>query len=162
MKHLSDFPIHRKKKDGRGNLCSACKKEYNKIYYQQNRERHNPARAERNRRYRAEVRGRMIAYLLTHPCVDCGETDILVLQFDHQGDKIDTIANMVANGLSWEKTILPEIAKCQVVCANDHARRTARQIGWHKLSVAPSASSEVEHRTLNPGVEISKFSRRTA
>jgi hypothetical protein len=77
---------------------------------------------------------------LDHPCVDCGERDIIVLQFDHQGDKVMGVSDMVTNGRTWER-ILTEIAKCEVVCANDYLRRTARTSGWHKLTVAPALVS---------------------
>jgi hypothetical protein len=46
----------------------------------------------------------------------------------------------VTNGRTWER-ILTEIAKCEVVCANDYLRRTARTSGWHKLTVAPALVS---------------------
>jgi excinuclease UvrABC ATPase subunit len=66
-------------------------------------------------------------YLLEHPCVDCGETDIVVLEFDHvRGQKKNAISNMITTGLSV-KRIMAEIKKCEVVCANDHRRRTARR-----------------------------------
>jgi hypothetical protein len=67
----------------------------------------------------------MIEYLLVHPCSDCGTTDLLVLEFDHIDGKNKTteISKMVKNACSWA-TILTEIAKCVVRCANCHRRKT--------------------------------------
>jgi hypothetical protein len=50
-----------------------------------------------------------------------------VLEFDHLRDKEFGIgAGLVQKG--WE-TILAEIEKCEVVCANCHRRRTAQRQG---------------------------------
>jgi hypothetical protein len=62
-------------------------------------------------------------YKNTHPCVDCGESDFVVLQFDHIfGDKVKEIANMVRDCHSI-KSLKKEILKCAVRCANCHLRR---------------------------------------
>lgn len=62
-------------------------------------------------------------YLSHSVCVDCGEYDPMVLQFDHvKGKKKMEISQMVAQGYSIE-AILEEIAKCEVRCANCHQRR---------------------------------------
>ena len=78
---------------------------------------------------------KLVDYLLEHPCLDCGEIDVVVLQFDHLDpeNKSDTVANMVSNVCSWA-TIEDEIAKCEVVCANCHTRRTAKRAGWLRLA----------------------------
>jgi len=62
----------------------------------------------------------------------CGETDPLVLQFDHRDGttKIDTVGTMV-NRANWN-TLLAEIAKCDVRCANCHRLRTAQKFQWTK------------------------------
>ena len=65
----------------------------------------------------------MLEYLRTHACVDCGETDLLVLEFDHLRDKKYNIAEMINRDFTWA-SILREIEKCEVVCANCHRRRT--------------------------------------
>jgi hypothetical protein len=63
--------------------------------------------------------------------MDCGESDIVVLQFDHvSSDKTANVSKLVGQGYGWS-TIEKEIQKCEVVCANCHARRTAQQ--WHWL-----------------------------
>lgn len=71
-------------------------------------------------------------YLRTHPCVDCGETDIAVLEFDHRDQKAKEVrvSALVAQGYST-RTVMREIAKCDVRCANCHRRRTAKQLGWY-------------------------------
>lgn len=82
---------------------------------------------ERNARNKELVR----QYLLVNPCVDCGEKDIVVLEFDHQRDKVMAIAEILSNG--WrEERLMAEINKCEVRCANCHRRKTAKQLGWIK------------------------------
>lgn len=79
---------------------------------------------------------KLFEYLDDHDCVECGETDSRVLQFDHvRGKKRGNVAQMVARGYGWN-TILEEIAKCEVVCANCHARRTAQRGGFWRRDVS--------------------------
>ena len=61
----------------------------------------------------------------TEGCVDCGEKDPVVLDFDHvRGEKVDIISHMYAAALP---RLLNEISKCDVRCANCHRRITARR-----------------------------------
>ena len=79
----------------------------------------------------AALRARVKAYLSGHPCVGCGDTELLMLDFDHvRGEKRETISVMVTACFSWE-TIVSEIAKCEVRCVRCHRRKTAAQLGWH-------------------------------
>lgn len=61
-------------------------------------------------------------YLQKHGCVDCGETDPIILEFDHvRGEKLFTIGQSYDHSL---KALKEEIAKCEVRCANCHRRVT--------------------------------------
>ncbi len=73
-------------------------------------------------------------YFSTHPCCDCGETDPLVLEFDHLRDKRFNIGSALPYR-NWE-SILAEIEKCEVVCANCHRRRTGRRLGSVRVVLA--------------------------
>ncbi len=86
-----------------------------------------------NRSNRNENRRVVMEYLYSHPCVDCGEEDPVVLDFDHiEGKgKICEVGRMLSSGYSL-KAIMEEIAKCEVRCANCHRRKTARSRGWYK------------------------------
>lgn len=82
----------------------------------------------------ARNRGRLIKYYATHPCVDCGESDPVVLHFDHvRGTKIHNVSRMVRTH-NWRK-VAAEIAKCEVRCANCHTRITAKRAGWTKYGL---------------------------
>lgn len=109
--------------------CRSCKQEYDREYYARTVER----RRERKRINQPIVRKRNLLllweYLEKHPCVDCGETDPIVLEFDHVKDKKYNVANMMK--LSWE-TISAEVSKCVVRCANCHRRKTATEFGWYR------------------------------
>ncbi len=65
-------------------------------------------------------------FLKEHPCVDCGETDIIVLEFDHLHGKEKNIADAVKDGWSL-KRLESEINKCEVRCANCHRRVTHKR-----------------------------------
>lgn len=148
VKSLTDFALNRRRADGRTTYCKSCKKQYNATYYTLTKDRHNPSRAERRRQAKAEATARVIEYLREHPCVDCGEADIVVLDFDHQRDKEVGVSELVGAGAPWER-ILAEIEKCEVVCANDHRRRTARTFGWARLEERAPLAHGVELLTLN-------------
>jgi hypothetical protein len=74
----------------------------------------------------------LVAFFRSHPCVDCGEDDPLVLEFDHLGEKDFNISKGVRDR-GWHK-VLAEMAKCDVVCANCHRRRTARRGGFARAA----------------------------
>jgi hypothetical protein len=132
FKPLSAFSFRNLALGQRQGFCRDCHKAWNRSHYERNRETYI-ANARRNTAvYHAENVRRLADYLRRHPCVDCGETDLLVLEFDHRdrATKRMSVSNMLRYW-SWAQ-IEAEIAKCDVRCANDHRRRTARQLGWGK------------------------------
>jgi hypothetical protein len=123
MKPLEAFPPVRRGEPKLQTWCRDCFAEYGREYYRKNREAQK-ARLLRNvAATRAENRRRIIDYLATHPCVDCGETDIVVLEFDHLSDKIADVSDYASSGRTWSR-IEAEIGKCDVRCANCHRRKT--------------------------------------
>ncbi len=88
----------------------------------------------RQAEYRLRNRTNAIEYLSEHPCVDCGESDMCVLDFDHidPDTKSFTVSRRLSGSTNSWKTILAEIQKCEVRCANCHRRRTAQQQEWYK------------------------------
>jgi hypothetical protein len=99
-------------------------------HYENNKEQYR----ERNKQARKRAQEHVLAFLLTKTCVDCGESDVRCLEFDHRdrADKSQAISKMLRNGASIVK-IDAEIAKCDVRCANCHRKVTAEQFGWYKL-----------------------------
>lgn len=112
-------------------------REYNRRRYNEDadyRKAHLAVVAAGRDRSRARLRDALLEYLRTHPCVDCGESDPVVLDFDHvRGVKVFNISNAVRQCCSVE-TLLGEIAKCEVRCANCHRRRTAKVLGHWKVT----------------------------
>lgn len=80
------------------------------------------------------LRNQQIAFdfLLENPCVDCGEKDPVVLDFDHvRGMKDRAIGLLIRRGSSV-KRLMDEIAKCEIRCANCHRRKTAKDFSWFR------------------------------
>jgi hypothetical protein len=110
--------------------CRKCQRAYCKAHYRRNRDLHNSGRYQRAKRERRQKREYIWRYLDNHPCVDCGEADIVVLEFDHvTGTKDGEISTLVASNASYER-LVRELAKCVVRCANCHRRKTATQFSW--------------------------------
>lgn len=133
----SEFSFKNKAKNLKHKICNSCQREYkNKSYhkhYKENKEKfrtRNMAQKERNKK-------NFLEYLQDKCCIDCGEDDIIVLDFDHidSNNKEFIISKFVTGGYSW-KRIEKEIAKCEIRCANCHRRRTAKQFGYYKIRLS--------------------------
>ncbi|MFF2275344.1 hypothetical protein [Agromyces sp. NPDC058126] len=84
-------------------------------------------------------------YLSAHPCLDCGEADLRVLDFDHRADcdKSAEVMRLAQNGYSVRK-VMSEIAKCDVRCRNCHAKVTYERSGenWRTAFMRRATAGE--------------------
>lgn len=84
--------------------------------------RRKPARTQKLMEFR-----KWLADKKNHPCADCGEIfPHEAMDFDHvRGRKVVQITDM----WSWgREKVLAELAKCELVCANCHRKRTVQQL----------------------------------
>ena len=126
-KLLAEFSKHAKNKTGVANICKTCKQAYDNAYYAANLSRRKAVTSSR-RAQRLSAHRFVCEYLLTHFCVDCGEADPIVLEFDHvRGKKLASISVLKNRS---KKIVEREIKKCVVRCANCHRRKTAKQFSW--------------------------------
>src|SRR2546430_12082615 len=124
IKPLEAFPPVRRGEPELQTWCRDCFAEANARNYRKNHEREK-ARLYRNAAARLEQnRKQMVGYLRAHPCVDCCETDIVVLQFDHLEDKRHDVAEMLNGGWGWA-AIERGIRKCEGRRADFHPAQTA-------------------------------------
>jgi hypothetical protein len=130
-KPLEEFHRRSASADGRQGRCRDCAR----AHYRAHADELRAASERRIVRVRADNRRRLADHLLAHPCVDCGESDVRVLDFDHRVGtcKRADVGRMLASR-SWE-VIVAEIAKCDVRCANCHRRRTCERGGWWRQGV---------------------------
>lgn len=87
-------------------------------------------------------------YLSEHPCVDCGESDPVVLEYDHLPIFIKTfeISRAVCGSTRSWKAILEEIGKCEVRCSNCHKKITAKRGNyWRPAPVMALPSKQEVH-----------------
>ena len=129
----TDFRVDNIKTGRLHNYCKLCQKEYlrdyYKAYYQDNKGQYVPRRLKSTR----EKHQKVFDYLLTHPCVDCGYSNPIALQFDHiTGKKEFAISR--AYRKSWE-LISKEISKCEVRCANCHIIKTSKQQNYQRADL---------------------------
>lgn len=130
-KSLDEFSNRSRDTGQRQVWCRACMAEYKRDWYVRNRD-HQLERVRTNHeRSSRENQDRAWDYLGQHGCLDCGEPDPVVLQFDHLGDKQRDVSYMTLNGFTWAK-IQTEIDKCAVRCGNCHRRKTARELGLYE------------------------------
>ena len=128
-----DFAWKNKAKGTRQRWCRVCQAEANSRHYQNNKQIYLDRALTRNDRVNTENKRSLYAYLSSHPCVDCGEADVRVLEFDHvRGSKTVEIARLLDRAISWAK-IEAEIAKCEVRCANCHRRKTLERGKWWRF-----------------------------
>ncbi len=133
-KPIEEFPWKSSLLNKRHKVCKVCTAVRSNKWYQANKNTHIKNAMVNARGYRNEAKQYAWDYLATHPCVDCGESDPIVLEFDHvHGKKVAAISAMIGRGFSLER-IKEEIEKCEVRCSNCHRRKTAKDRGWFRWS----------------------------
>src|SRR6185437_10056341 len=124
VRDIEDFNWKDKNAGLRQSKCRSCTIKSSQAHYKKNKQTYVDRAHSRNDRVYKNNTQLLHEYLSAHPCVDCGCNDFRVLEFDHiKGKKKGDISSMVINGYSWI-TILVEIAKCEVRCANCHRIKT--------------------------------------
>jgi len=127
LKPVEDFAWRRKAKGQRHNYCRPCHADYHREHYLANKQRYIDQAYARKEQLYLERTKYLIEYFASHPCLDCGEGDPVVLEFDHVRDKEFDIGHALPYR-NWQR-ILDEIEKCEVVCRNCHRRRESRRMG---------------------------------
>lgn len=130
-KPIEEFNIVHKHNNCRRSACKSC------YSIRQRKGRIRSGKQEPTRKQRSNqrviVKQKVYDYLKQNPCIICNEKEVACLQFDHRDslNKKFHISNAACNGISWDK-IVEEIEKCDVLCANCHAKKTAIQFNWYK------------------------------
>jgi len=124
---LPESAFNRHPRNERQWWCRNCFR----VYFRERGQLHREQSAAAKRERQAAARGFIAEYLTAHPCVDCGESEPTVLEFDHVGEKTGGLSVLKGMGYSVER-LRAEIAECQVVCVNCHRRRTGRRAGWRR------------------------------
>ncbi len=113
---------------GRQHWCRECFRAYFRARGSLHRRQARSATRARQRSLQRIV----LEHLEAHPCTDCGEGDVRVLEFDHVVARDQYVARLVRRAVRPE-VLRAEMARCEVVCANCHRRRTARRASWRRL-----------------------------
>lgn len=116
IKPLTEFHRHAKRKDGRQSQCKTCQKTYDKSYYQADPKRHQML----VKRWKSSVKAKINAIKEASGCVCCDEDVACCLDFHHLEDKSFTISRAY-QAKAW-RSVLKEIEKCVVLCANCHRK----------------------------------------
>jgi hypothetical protein len=114
---------------GRQYWCRDCYRDY----FRARGDLHRRQSAAAKRKRQALARRFIKDHLTTHPCVNCGESDRIVLEFDHIGAKKGHVSWLAREGASV-RLLAKEIDHCEVVCVNCHRRRTGRRAGWRRAA----------------------------
>ena len=114
VKPEEEFNWRWKEQGRRWGTCKACQRQQKNRYYATHRAEYNARKRIRAHHTRQAARQYVLNYLSSHPCVECGESDPQVLEFDHiHGNKHKAISQLVLDGKSGA-ALQAEIDKCQV------------------------------------------------
>lgn len=142
-KPVEEFSPHKHGTHGRSPYCRSCDRIRARKWYQDNKDARRVI-------LRDQARARKLKVIeILRPryqagCVDCGETNFFILEWDHKDgvDKVLPVSKMWNYSL---KRIIEETEKCELRCANCHKIRTAKQLGyedWMLEDVRPDGRSK--------------------
>lgn len=123
------------KRSNKQSNCISCRREIDKKYYLRDKEGY----ARRNRHTRIKLRDEVREIKATAGCLYCEECEPCCLDFHHPNDnKESTVSSLVMKASRLKA--LKEIAKCEVVCRNCHAKLHAGLIVPRQITEALGSS----------------------
>lgn len=132
FKPIEEYSYRNKLLGRRWGTCKSCQSVQQKEWYKNNKARHKETVKRNRQKTIAEAQQYIWDYLSTHPCVDCGESNPIVLEFDHiRGRKKKAVGDMARAGYSIG-AVQKEIEKCEIRCANCHRIKTHQERGWFR------------------------------
>ena len=126
--------------------CIECNKAYQRQHYIENKQDYVDKAKLYVKVYKDVVYTYILNYFLANPCVDCGESDVVVLEFDHvRGKKEANVSELIQSKVGLDR-IKEEIAKCDVRCCNCHRRKTSRDKNdwWYRYTQGAELGSTGE------------------
>lgn len=126
------FNLRNRKMGVRRTICKLCSRSETKRHYENHKQYYKNKAKSHDEKTRKQNHDIVFQHLLMYPCVDCGESDPVVLEFDHvRGSKKFDISWGIINVTKSEK-LIEEMNKCEIRCANCHKRKTTKQFKWWK------------------------------
>lgn len=116
--------------DGLKSQCKKCDRLYSQSMDKEKRNhRHAVAKKDRLNKLRLK----MLDFLSDKKCALCPEVDPVVMEFDHLDPSLKeySVSETIERCFSWNR-VKKEIDKCQILCANCHRRKTAKDFGYYK------------------------------
>jgi hypothetical protein len=119
-----DFNWKYKGRGIRNTRCKICMAQASKQHYQENKQAYMARIHTRDAKVIENNQRKVATYLAYHPCVDCGQADIRVLEFDHvHGTKAGNISRMIGEGYSWSTHPCVDCGQTDIRCLEfDHVR----------------------------------------
>ena len=103
----------------RHSYCKECGNNLTRSHYLNNKRQYLARNSRTNPRHRSLIRSEK-----SRPCADCGDQyPYYVMDFDHRDGMTKSFILSDASRAT-SKSLMQEMAKCDVVCANCHGERT--------------------------------------
>jgi len=122
-KDENDFSWRNKQREIKNSYCKKCKREYNKIHYENNFEKYREKSTKNNKIYKKRNKEYALSLKLSLKCKICGEDHPACLDFHHRdSDDKEYNISIISNSSCSIKKLKKEIEKCDVLCSNCHRK----------------------------------------
>lgn len=118
-------------RDGLQSYCKDCLTGAVMRHYRRGDGKYKRNVKRRTKNYAITRRRYVFEQLAQRPCVDCGESNPMILDFDHvRGQKVGNVSTLASRKVPIQE-LNAEIAKCEARCVRCHRIKNIEQNGWY-------------------------------
>lgn len=130
-KNKRDSSFNKKTHGRLQSYCRICDRLKRKERYRANPEQYKATIYRLRKILRAKIYAHVESVLRSSVCIDCSESDIRVLEFDHVRGRKKFSISVAAHSYKSIEAVKSEIEKCDVRCCNCHRKRTLKgTVSW--------------------------------